>query len=267
MINEKEFDRDFPWIEDEEEKKALRFYKSKNIEKLKTLVDNLSQEYTYKDFVHIKALYELLTNDEKFINTTFKALDYYEEFHVYDTEIIIYLVYGLKNFYQKKRDLEKIYTFILYETYRKFNHSTLVIVGFENDYSDYINEKTVPIILESADWIEKNIKLSKKEKKIINFTIYKTIDNLQLDKLNKKEKDKYFRKYIKAIWELKDDIDIKNIFAPLFKGIGWNYINLMSNKNEDIINYLINLGVEKSVAKDLFKLICLEEENFQCNLN
>jgi hypothetical protein len=260
----------------EEEEKALELYKKKDLENFKKFLDNLPQKYINKenciyeekDIAHLKALYYYLINDKKAKNIMLEALKIYKEEKFFNEKIMIYIAYNLIKFYKRKSDLEKLYSFILevfFDNLSDYESDLILEIG--DGKCDIIDETIVPIVMETVEWIENNLKLNEEEKKIINYIVFMSVDNIDLNKLNEVEKDKFFKRYVKAIWELKDYINLESIFGPLLKGIGWSYINLTSKDKKDIIDYFINSGVEEKIAKELFRLVFLEKNNLKNKLN
>jgi hypothetical protein len=260
----------------EEEEKALELYKKKDLENFKKFLDSLPQKYINKenciyeekDIAHLKALYYYLINDKKAKNIMLEALKIYKEEKFFNEKIMIYIAYNLIKFYKRKSDLEKLYSFILevfFDNLSDYESDLILEIG--DGKCDIIDETIVPIVMETVEWIENNLKLNEEEKKIINYIVFMSVDNIDLNKLNEVEKDKFFKRYVKAIWELKDYINLESIFGPLLKGIGWSYINLTSKDKKDIIDYFINSGVEEKIAKELFRLVFLEKNNLKNKLN
>jgi hypothetical protein len=209
-----------------------------------------------------------LINDKKAKNIMLEALKIYKEEKFFNEKIMIYIAYNLIKFYKRKSDLEKLYSFILevfFDNLSDYESDLILEIG--DGKCDIIDETIVPIVMETVEWIENNLKLNEEEKKIINYIVFMSVDNIDLNKLNEVEKDKFFKRYVKAIWELKDYINLESIFGPLLKGIGWSYINLTSKDKKDIIDYFINSGVEEKIAKELFRLVFLEKNNLKNKLN
>jgi hypothetical protein len=236
----------------------LRFffdlYKKRDLKKLRKFIDELKEIEEDDDclFVPFEILYFscLNNNDLQIKNWILKIVQWYkEERCLIVSEMLILLLNNLKKFYFNKEDLEKIYTLILKEA-KSIDPSN-------------INELIVDIILQAKEWIEKNIELSVKEKLLINLIIYRVLNSISFDYISDALKEKFFRHYVTSLWEVRSKIDIKLAFAPLFKGIGWNYIYLQykAKKNKDILmNYFISLGIEKRIAQELVSLIIKREE-------
>jgi hypothetical protein len=255
-----------------DEREALEYYKSKNVEKFKKFLENLPKKYNNKDgcfyeekdAVHIKSLYYNLINDKKEKELAITALENYINENIpFDKEIMIYIAYNLTKFYKKKAELAKLYSFILerfFDDLYYYKSDSINEFPFADAECALLNETIIPIVIEAVEWVENNLKVDYEKKKILNYIVYMSIENMELNKLNDTERNNFFRRYTKAIWELREHIDLKDIFGPLLEGIGWSYVNLNSKNDKDIINYFINSGIEENIAKELFESIFSENQ-------
>jgi hypothetical protein len=262
-------DYDFYWDDEEEdeddwfveygidpyfENKALKLFKEGNEKELEKLIDELSKKYSESYYIHIIALYKTLLdkeNSKELILTILKLFQ--EEKLEVGNKIVILLVDILTEFYNDKADLEKIYTFVLKVAYK--------IVRVREIYDLENIDEIVDIIIKAGEWLKGNLELEKKYETIIDYVILKCLDNILLDDKNKEEIEHFFRIYIRYCWNLRNFLNIEQIFKPLVCGIGWSFVKLTSKSDEEIINYFINLGVEENIARELFELYKDYEEN------
>jgi hypothetical protein len=189
--------------------RALRLYKKKDVDKLKEIINNLADEYSKQDYIYITALYTYLTDKSNAKDIILKSLEKYKYNDLpFIREIAMYLAISLLDFYQEKDKLEKIYSFILKESYEIAKRE------------ESINKDILNIALNAKEWIENNIKLDETDEKILNFIMFYLIENLSMSGLLEKDKQKIFQIYTKALWKLREYIDFDKTFGPLLKGIG-----------------------------------------------
>jgi len=250
MWDDEEFDFDEKSIDYEHDEKAVEFFSKKQKDKLKELIEELSEDYEEGKYLHILALYKIL-NNENAKEIIKKSLKLYEENRlIFNRKIVIFLACELTKYYEDKSTLEKLYTYILKKSYEL---TDLFSQDFLNDIMD--------CVLEAREWLINNLELNEKEKTIINFITLSVLEETTFWEVEDKEIEKIFRNYVLLLWELRGLIDIENTFAPLLRGIGWSYVNIKAKKDEDIISYFVNLGVDKRVAKELLKLYLKDDEN------
>ena len=244
--NEDEIDK----IDYEYEVKAVEFFSKNQKGKLKKLIRELSEYYEENQYIHILALYKILnTEDSKELIE--KSLRMYEENELmFLRKIVVFLTYSLTKYYEDKKNLEKLYSYILKKSYELTNEI----------FSENLND-IVDCVLESREWLINNLELNDKEKTVINFIALSVLENTDLLDINYKEIKKIFRNYVLLLWELRDVIDIEKTFAPMLKGIGWSYIKNTAKKDEDMINHFVNLGLDENVAKELFDMYLEDEED------
>ena len=220
----------------EEEYEMLNYYKNKDVEKLEKKLMSIPDSYNSLTYVHLLALYNFLTKKENVKETLIGVMKLFDDDRLECSfKGIIYVADALKSFYKDKKNLEKLNTFILRSAYHIVREIEENVEGIED------------IVLEAGEWLLSNLELSEKQKKIIKFIVFEVLDEADL-----KEK-RLFNEYVKLLWELRDSLDLRKVLGPLFKGIGWTYANIKSQDREDIINYLINNGIEKSVANELYE--------------
>ena len=249
MWDDEEFDYDES-IDYEYEEKAIEFFSKKQKKKLKELLDELSENYEESQYLHILALYKIL-NDENVKEIIEKSLRLYEENKlIFPRKIAVFLAYNLTKYYDDKKILEKLYTYILKKSYELTDEV----------FSKILND-IVDCVLEAREWLVNNLELNEKEKTIINFITLSVLEETAFWEVEDKEIEKIFRNYVLLLWELRDLIDIESTFAPLLKGIGWSYINIKAKNDEDIINYFVNLGVDERVAKELLNMYLKDDES------
>jgi hypothetical protein len=249
MWDDEEFD-DEKSIDYERDEKAVEFFSKKQKDKLRELIEELSEDYEEGEYLHILALYKILNNEnaKEIIEKTLKS--YEEDRLIFNRKIVIFLAYGLTKYYEDKKILEKLYTYILKKSYELT----------ESFFSDFLND-IADCVLEAREWLVNHLDLNDKEKTIINFIALSVLENTTFWEVKDEEIEKIFRNYVLLLWELRGLIDVENAFAPLLKGIGWSYVNIKAKKDEDIINYFISLGVDERVAKELLKLYLKDDES------
>lgn len=237
-------------ISSEEENEALNYFFQKNKSKFKKLINKLNHEYEERDFIHVLTLYEILLNkkDIKYlIEKTLKiySLEFSNQEDVnFSKKIGIILANELKKFYKNEEILNKLNTLI-------------IMFASINDelYISENNELILSYVIDAHKWLTANLELTSKEKTMINYVTLDLINVSNIYALPKDKTDEIFRYYFKLIWELRNFIDIKPAFSSLFKGINWSYFkNIKKKEDKDIIAYLVNLGVEESVAYELFEI-------------
>ena len=247
--DDEEFDEDES-IDYEYEEKAIELFSQKQKEELKKLIEDLSEYYEENLYIHILTLYKILNNEDS-KEIIERSLKWYEENKlIFPRKIVVFLTYALIKYYKDKNILEKLYTYILKKSYELTNEL----------FSKTLND-IVDCVLESREWLINNLELNDKEKTIINFITLSVLEETSLWDIDDKEIEKIFRNYVLLLWELRDFIDIEKTFLPLLKGIGWSYINTKAKKDEDIINYFVNLGLDENVAKELLNMYLEDEED------
>lgn len=247
--NEEDFE-EIEGIDNEYEEKAIELFLNNKKEKLKEIIEEISEYYDENQYLHILALYKILNNEnaKEIIEKTLKC--YKENKLVFPRKIVIFLTYTLTKYYKDKNILEKLYTYILRNSY-EFTYGG----SSSEDLYDIVDS-----VLESREWLINNVELSRKERTIINFITLLVLENTTLQNMKDKEIEKNFKNYVLLLWELREFIDIEKTFAPLLKGIGWSYVKNTKN-NEDIINYFISLGVDENIAKELLEIYLKNDKN------
>ena len=221
------------------EEKAIEYFLKKQKDELKELIEELSEDYEEKQYLHIIALFKIL-NNENTKEIIEKVLRAYEiEKYDYDAVIMVILANNIKEYY--KENLEKINSFIMMNVY--------VVLDWLYEYNI---ESIIDIIIDSANWLIKNGNLTSKEKVFIASIGFVAIDYVNCYELPVKKREELFKEKIAFLWEMRDYVDVKECFSSLFCGVIKKHMDILEDDNK--IKYLTKIGIPKKVAKELIEM-------------
>lgn len=254
-----DFESIFDFVSTEEESEAVKLYENKDIEGLKNFIDKLEKKYSEEKIIFLKALYANLAGDVKEKELMIKSLECYESGELeYNAAIAVYLANFLKKYYKDKESLEKINSFIIDQINKRHNDFILI----------EMSKKIVFIVFDALNWLKNNLELNKKEIVMLNWFVLKFINiyyRFLVNNMTDKEKKVYFNNYLRIIWELRDYLKKENekLFSPIFEGVVWSKINFFSKNDEEIIKNIMKLGLDKSLAEEIYMYVKENEENYE----